>query len=75
MNISNKTLRNVLRAAHLVVAALIGAYLYSPLGEMEWFAILVKVATLPVLVLTGLSMWQMPIITKMFKRQPAALKQ
>lgn len=71
MNISNKTLRNILRAIHLVVAGLIGAYLYSPLGEMEWFAILVRATVLPVLVMTGLSMWQMPFIAKLFKRQPA----
>lgn len=71
MNISNKTLRNILRAVHLMIAGLISAYLYTPLGSMEWFEILVKVTVMPVLVTTGVSMWQMPFLTKLFKRQPA----
>lgn len=68
MQFSNKSLRNLLRTAHLVVAGLIGAYLYSPLGNVEWFANLVRASVLPVLVITGLSMWQMPTLTKLLKR-------
>ena len=74
MNFSNKTLRNILRATHLIVAGLIGAYIYSPLGSMEWFANVVRASVLPALVITGLSMWQMPTITKMLKRQPVRVK-
>jgi len=68
MRLSNKTLRDILRAVHLVIAGMIGAYLYSPLGDAEWFAALVRFSTMPVLVLTGLSMWQMPALTKLLKR-------
>jgi hypothetical protein len=68
MQFSNKTLRNLLRAVHLVVAGLIGAYLYSPLGSLEWYMNLVRISVLPVLVITGLSMWQMPALTKILKR-------
>ena len=75
MNISNKTLRTILRSIHLVVGGLIGAYLYSPLGQMEWFAMLVKVTVLPVLLTSGLMMWQMPTITKWLKRQPVSAQQ
>jgi hypothetical protein len=67
MKFSNKFLRNALRVVHLVVAGLIGAYLYSPLGNLEWFTALVRWSTLPVLLLTGLSMWQMPALTKLLK--------
>ncbi len=68
MSISNKTLRNLLRVIHLVVAALIGAYLYSPLGDVAWFVNVVRASVLPVLLVTGLSMWQMPVLTKLLKR-------
>lgn len=68
MSISNKTLRNLLRVIHLVVAVLIGAYLYSPLGDLAWFGNVVRASVLPVLLVTGLSMWQMPVLTKLFKR-------
>ena len=73
MNLSNKTLRNALRAIHLVIGALVVVYVYSPLGNVDWFESLVKIS-IPTLTITGLSMWQMPFITKMFKRQPV-LKQ
>ena len=73
MNLSNKTLRNVLRTIHLIIGALVIIHIYTPLGNLEWFESLVKIS-LPTLTITGLSMWQMPFITKMFKRQPA-LKQ
>jgi len=71
MNFSNKNLRNVLRALHLVVGGLVIAYLYSPLGNVEWFGNLVRISVIPVLVISGVSMWQMPFVTKFFKRQPA----
>jgi hypothetical protein len=68
MQFSNKSLRNFLRVIHLVVAGLIGAYLYSPLGNMEWYVSLVRASVLPILLITGLSMWQMPSLTKWLKR-------
>jgi hypothetical protein len=68
MQFSNKSLRNFLRVIHLVVAGLIGAYLYSPLGNMDWYVSLVRISVIPVLVFTGLSMWQMPALTKFLKR-------
>ena len=72
MNFSNKNLRNVLRVLHLVVGGLVIAYLYSPLGNVEWFGDLVRISVIPVLVMSGVSMWQMPLLTKFFKRQPPA---
>jgi hypothetical protein len=74
MNFSNKTLRNTLRAIHLIVGALVGAYIYSPLGNMEWFAVLVRASVLPALLISGLSMWQMPWLTKMLKRSSRSVQ-
>ncbi len=68
---SNKNLRNALRIVHLLIAALVIAYIYSPLGNVEWFGNFVRFST-PVLMLTDLVMWQMPVVTKFFKRQPVA---
>ena len=68
MQFSNKFLRTLLRATHLVVAVLIGAYIYSPLGAIEWYVGLVRASVLPLLLITGLCMWQMPAITKLLKR-------
>jgi len=71
MSISNKTLRDTLRVIHILMAALVGGYLYSPLSEVTWFAGVVKLTVLPVFLITGLSMWKMPFLTKMLKRRPA----
>lgn len=71
MNISNKTLRNLLRIIHLIIGGLVIACIYSPLGNLEWFGNVVRVS-IPILTITGLSMWQMPLITKTFKRQTVA---
>ena len=71
MKISNKTLRDILRVIHLVIGGLAIAYIYSPLGDLEWFSSLVRVS-IPILTITGLSMWQMPLITKAFKRMTTA---
>jgi hypothetical protein len=68
MQFSNKSLRNFLRVTHLVVAGLIGAYLYSPLGNVDWYVNLVRISVIPILLFTGLSMWQMPALTKFLKR-------
>jgi len=70
MNFSNKTLRTILRAIHLIIGGMVIANIYTPLGAVEWFESLVKIA-LPILTLTGISMWQMPFFTKIIKRQPA----
>ena len=74
MNISNKTLRNTLRMIHLMIGGLVIAYIYTPLGDVEWFGSLVRVS-IPILTMTGLSMWQMPFITKIIKRQLPVLSQ
>jgi len=73
MNFSNKNLRTILRAIHLIIGGMVIAYLYTPLGTVEWFGSLVKIA-IPILTLTGVSMWQMPFFTKIIKRQPAPVQ-
>jgi hypothetical protein len=79
---NNKNLRNILRWIHLVVAFLIGVYFYSPVfsGAMggppppfegAGFLLLMRVLVLPVALVTGLWMWQMPRVRKWLARTPS----
>ena len=46
------------RTFHLIGAAIVGAYVYSPWKELEWFALLIKAVILPALTVSGLWLWQ-----------------
>ena len=50
--------RSLVRWLHLLGAALIGTFIYSPWDDVAWFAALVKWGVVPVLTLSGLWMWQ-----------------
>lgn len=52
--------RTALRSAHLVGAALLGTYLYSPWSDVAWFALLNQVVVFPALAVSGLWMWLAP---------------
>ena len=53
-----KVARSVQRSVHLVASVLLLAYLYSPLGENPVFDVMVRVMIIPVLVGSGVVMWQ-----------------
>jgi thiosulfate reductase cytochrome b subunit len=57
--------RKVQRAVHLAAALLLVAYLYAPLEAQLQDA--VRFIVLPVLVVTGLAMWQAPRIRRLRK--------
>lgn len=57
--------RNLLRWIHLVGAALIGAYVYSPWSSLTWFTLLMQIGVIPALTLSGLWMWK----PKWFRRR------
>ena len=69
MNISNKRLRDLQRVIHLVGAAILGVYIYSPWGNDPTFAFLTKFVVIPVLIISGGILWQMPRITKRLRRR------
>jgi len=54
--------RGRLRVLHLLTAVPILAYFYGPLAGAEWVENVLRFAVLPVLVLSGLAMWQLPRI-------------
>ena len=64
----NKTMRTVLRWVHLVVGWLIGVFVYTPAREDETFVLLMQVVFVPVVVLTGVWIWQQARIRRLYGR-------
>jgi hypothetical protein len=69
---SNKPLRQTVRIAHLVEGILIGIYFYSPLGSEPFYGDLIRFVVLPLIVVSGLVMWQQPRVVRLLRRQRAA---
>jgi hypothetical protein len=55
---TNATKRSIFRWIHLIFSIPILGYIYSPFEEIPNYAPLVRYFFLPVLVLSGLWMWQ-----------------
>lgn len=53
-----KNQRNIVRIIHLIGAAAIGTFIYSPYGGSQWLQLLVQVGVIPLLTLTGLWLWK-----------------
>ena len=64
----NKALRVALRWSHILAGALVAAVVYSPLRENAAFVLAAQVALLPVLILTGLWMWQQARVRRLLGR-------
>jgi hypothetical protein len=62
---SNKRLRDIQRISHLVGAAVLVLYLYTPLGIAPLFTALMQFMVVPMLVATGMLMWQLPRLRKL----------
>ena len=58
-------LRRTLRWVHIVTAALIGTYLYSPWSADPVFAALTLYGVFPLMGLTGIAMWQQGRIARL----------
>jgi len=50
--------RKIIRIVHLLGAAAIGTYVYSPYNNLEWFTWLMQLLIIPMLTLTGLWLWK-----------------
>lgn len=53
-----KKQRNFTRIIHLIGAAAIGTYVYSPFSDYEWFRLTMQVLIIPMLTLTGVWLWK-----------------
>ncbi len=58
-------LRRTLRWVHVVTAALIGTYLYSPWSTDPVFAAVTLYGVFPLMGLTGIAMWQQGRIARL----------
>lgn len=58
--ISNKRLRDIERVVHIVTGLLIMIYVYSPLADMSWYSLVIRIVVFPILVGSGFAMWQLP---------------
>lgn len=68
---SNKQLRTIMRAVHLLVSVLLIALVYSDtLRQNESFITLVRVV-LPIVVISGIAMWQQASINKLRRSRSA----
>jgi xanthine/uracil/vitamin C permease (AzgA family) len=56
--VSNKQIRDIQRATHLVAAFVLVLYVYIPLLRAPLLTTVVQFAVLPLLAVTGLLMWQ-----------------
>ena len=68
LGISNKQLRLILRYTHLAAGILIGVFVYSPLGNVPAFELFVQIALIPVVVVTGICIWQQARVRRLVAR-------
>ena len=66
---SNKNLRNLIRIIHLIAAATLGLYFYSPIAGDETLRLIIQFGTLPSIVLTGITLWQQAYLNKLLNRK------
>lgn len=67
---SPSTQRVILRWIHIVFSIPIIGYVYSPFEEIPNYAAPTRYLFLPVLVLTGLWMWQGPALQRLLAKRP-----
>lgn len=61
------SLRSLLRWGHIVAAAVIGTYLYSPWSDNAVLSFLTLWVVFPMMALSGLGMWQFGRLTRMMR--------
>jgi hypothetical protein len=66
---SNKNLRNGIRIIHLIAAATLGLYFYSPIAGDVTLRLIIQVVTLPSILLTGIALWQQAYLNKLLNRK------
>lgn len=58
--------RIILRWTHIILGLVIMCYVYSPLGERQFFQIAVKFFVIPLITFTGLWIWKFKAFNKFF---------
>ena len=66
---SNKQFRQVVRFGHIIEGALIAIYIYSPWSSNPAFDALIKFVIVPLIILSGIALWQQPKILKLIRQR------
>jgi thiosulfate reductase cytochrome b subunit len=66
--ISAATQRSIFRWIHIILAIPIAGYVYSPFENIPDYAPLVRFVFLPLMVLTGLWMWQGHVVRRLISK-------
>ncbi len=64
---NGSTFRKTARWVHFIMAALIGAYIYSPWSENPIFSDLIMWVVIPLLTISGIGMWKQGTIMRKLK--------
>jgi hypothetical protein len=65
---ANRTVRLITRLIHLIGGAVLALYIYSPLGGDPVFSATVQWVTIPLLIITGIVLWQQPRLVRLLRR-------
>ena len=68
LGLSGKQQRTILRYTHLVAGLLNIFFIYTPLGDVAEFQLLVQIILAPVIVITGVWMWQQARVRKLIAK-------
>ncbi len=69
---NSRQIRVALRGTHLTLSAVVVAFLYIPaLNAEPTIHTLIQVLIVPLIALSGITMWQLPRINKWRNRAPA----
>lgn len=62
-------LRKLLRVVHLVAAAAVGTYLYSPWSSNDAFSAIILYLCFPAMALSGVAMWRQGALQRLLSRR------
>lgn len=66
--LSGKQQRTILRYTHLLAGMLNVFFIYTPLGDLPEFELLVQIILVPVIIITGVWMWQQAKVRKLLAK-------
>lgn len=66
---TNKDFRQTLRYLHVMVGVILILFVYSPLSEVGWYALVVQALAIPLVSLSGIALWQQPKLSAWRKRR------
>ncbi len=65
---SGKQQRTILRYSHLLAGVLNVLFIYTPLGDIWAFQLQVRIILVPVIIITGVWMWQQAKVRKLLTK-------